>query len=87
MGVRSKSEYLKDIRIRYKYATKLQKKAILDEFCAVFTYNRKYAIRLLNTQTQSKTSPKRSKRGRKKIYDDPMIIDVLTDIWTAANLP
>ena len=50
MGMRSKFEYLKDIRIRYKYATELQKKTILDEFCATFTYNRKYAIRMLDTK-------------------------------------
>ena len=50
MGMCSKSEYLNDIRKRYKYATKSQKKIILDEFCATFTYNRKYAIRMLNTK-------------------------------------
>ena len=86
MGIRSKSEYLKDIRIRYKYATKLQKKTILDELCATFTYNRKYAIRLLNA-TETNGQKQLSKRGRKRIYDDPMIVDVLTHIWTRANLP
>jgi hypothetical protein len=29
MGVRSKYEYLKEIRMGYKYATKVQKKTIL----------------------------------------------------------
>jgi len=87
MGVRSKYEYLKEVLIRYKYASKVQKKTILDEFCATCNYNRKYAIRLLNTKEQTGKSKKLSKRGRKKIYDDPMIIKVLRDIWVAANLP
>ena len=87
MGVRCKIEYIKDIRIRYKYATKLQKMIILDEFCATFGYNRKYAIRLLNPRHQTNRSRQPLRRGRKKIYDDPMIVDVLTDIWTTANLP
>lgn len=33
---------------RYKNSTKKEKKTILDEFCAICGYNRKYAIRLLN---------------------------------------
>jgi hypothetical protein len=32
-------------------------------------------------------SKKTSKRGRRKTYDDPMILQVLTDIWVAGNLP
>ena len=87
MGIRSKSEYLKDIRIRYKYATKSQKKIILDEVCATFTYNRKYAIRMLNTKETAGSDKQLAKRGRKRIYGDPMIVDVLTYIWTKANLP
>jgi hypothetical protein len=87
MGVRSKYEYLKEIRMRYKYATKVQKKTILDEFCAICNYNRKYAIRLLNTKDTTQMSKKLSKRGRKKVYDDPMILQVIKDIWVAANLP
>jgi hypothetical protein len=73
--------------MRYKYASKVQKKTILDEFCAVCGYNRKYAIRLLSTKQKSRMERKLSKRGRKKVYHDPMIIQVLKDIWVAANLP
>jgi hypothetical protein len=87
MGIHSKSEYLKDIRRRYKYATKTQKKIILDEFCATFNYNRKYAIRMLNAKEMAGSDKQLAKRGRKRIYDDPMIVDVLTVIWTKANLP
>ena len=48
MDINGKREYLKAIRERYKNATKKQKRKILDEFCAVYEYNRKYAIRLIN---------------------------------------
>ena len=85
MGIKSRYEYLKEILLRYKYATRAQKKNILDEFCNTCGYNRKYAIRLLNSKNESR--PKKvSKRGRKTLYHDPLIAQVLTDIWVATNL-
>jgi hypothetical protein len=85
MSPLSKKEYLAKIRTRYKTASKKEKKLILDEFCKVCTYNRKYAIRLINsTPTVHRTTVK---RGRKKHYTDPLIKKVLRDIWVAANLP
>ncbi len=85
MGIKSRYEYLKEILLRYKYATRAQKKNILDEFCNTCAYNRKYAIRLLNSKNKSRPQ-KVSKRGRKKFYHDPLIAQVLTDIWVATNL-
>ena len=85
MGINSRYEYLKEILLRYKYATREQKKNILDEFCNTCGYNRKYAIRLLNSKNKPRLQ-KASKRGRKKLYDDPLIAQVLTDIWVATNL-
>jgi len=85
MGIKSRYEYLKEILLRYKYASRAQKKNILDEFCTNCGYNRKYAIRLLNSKNRSRPQ-KVSKRGRKKFYHDPLIAQVLTDIWVATNL-
>lgn len=85
MGINSRYEYFKEIRLRYKYATRAQKKNILDEFCDICGYNRKYAIRLLNSKNKSKQR-KASKRGRKKLYHDPLIAQVLYDIWVVSNL-
>lgn len=42
----SKHEYLFEIRERYLKSTKEQKQNILDVFCRVCPYNRKYAISL-----------------------------------------
>ena len=85
MSPHSKKEYLAKIRDRYKDASKKEKKLILDEFCKVCSYNRKYAIRLINSKSSAEKSP--AKRGRKKHYTDPMIKKVLTDIWIVTNLP
>ena len=48
MGKNARREYLNAIRHRYQKADKATKKAMLDEFCRVCGYHRKYAIRLLN---------------------------------------
>ena len=87
MSTTSKYEYLAAIQARYKKAKNIEKKMILDEFCTVCGYNRKYAIRLLNKKLTSSISSNLSNRGRKKIYDDPLIVEVLRDIWVATNLP
>jgi len=48
MGKNERQAYLKAIRLRYRRAGKKGKATILDEFCAVCDYHRKYAIRILN---------------------------------------
>ena len=53
-GAQRKKAYLEAIRQRYRKSNRDGEKRILDEFCTVCKYNRKYAIRLLNKQ-KSKT--------------------------------
>ena len=48
MSGKSRWDYLKAIYLRYKKVSKPLRARILDEFCQVCGYNRKYAIRLLN---------------------------------------
>jgi hypothetical protein len=86
MGMHSKRQYLQTIRLRYKYATRKQKSNILDEFCSVCGYNRKYAIWLENANGTKKTNIK-NKAGRRSIYDHPDILEVLMEIWKEAELP
>ena len=64
MSHSSKRQYLMAILERYQKSLKKEKKFILDEFCAICGYSRKYAIRLLNGQL---TLPI-SRRGRKSKY-------------------
>ena len=68
MGKNERQAYLKAIRLRYWQAAKKTKVTILDEFCAVCGYHRKYAIRLLNRR--GKPRPKR-RPERKPIYASP----------------
>ena len=44
----SRKDYLRKIHSRYQGASRSERGRILDEFCANCSYNRKYAIRLLN---------------------------------------
>ena len=48
MDKSERRSYLNAIRRRYRRASKAGKRVILDEFCAVCDYHRKYAIRLLS---------------------------------------
>ncbi len=48
MGHLSMELYLKQLRLRYKKASRLEKTKILEEFCETSGYHRKHAIRTLN---------------------------------------
>jgi hypothetical protein len=87
MGTATKYEVLCSIRTRYRSSSKIEKKVILDEFCATCHYNRKYAVRLLNSKTIQNKSKSLTKRGRKKQCMSPLISQVIQDIWIATNLP
>lgn len=77
MSPKSKREYLKRIRSRYLKASRKEKKVILDEFCQVCGYNRKYAIVLLLRGIRHK----KKRKGPHPIYDDPPIISALKYLW------
>jgi hypothetical protein len=73
MGGKSRWDYLKAIYSRYKKVSKPLRARILDEFCQVCGYNRKYAIRLLNGPVPHKPEVTTSKgrappMGRKSSY-------------------
>jgi len=84
MSRKEKRAYLKAIQSRYKKASRAQKSRILDEFCAVCGYNRKYAIRALS----KRPARVRRKPGRRPRYEADRIIGhlrnqipVRTDNW------
>jgi hypothetical protein len=85
MSKRAKKEYLKEIKNRYQQANKRQKEKILDEFCKVCNYNRKYAIRLLSKRIIKKK--KRKVVGSPGKYNKIEIYEFLRTTWKAANLP
>lgn len=88
MGNKAKREYLIAIRKRYQDAGRKTKKVILNEFCEVCGYNRKYAIRLLNkAATRFEGTLRRKRPGPKTRYHNPLILEVLQNLWRVMNLP
>lgn len=82
MVLRSRREYLEAIRLRYHRSSKKGKAVILDEFCSICGYNRKYAIRLL----RKKAGLSLKKRpGPRSIYNDERLLKSLKRIWFAAD--
>ena len=85
MGGKSRWDYLKAIYVRYQKISKPLRGRILDEFCQVCDYNRKYAIRLLNGPVPQK--PKTIvRKGRRSAYS-AKVISALAAIWEAAGYP
>ena len=84
MSQKSKWEYFKAIFSRYHKVTKAFRHLILNEFCQVCGYNRKYAIRLLNGPPPQQ--PKSHPHTRKRTYGHP-VISLLTAIWEASGYP
>lgn len=80
MSPAGKREYLEKIRPRYRKGSKGEKRVILDEFCQVCGFERKYAIRLLNRRKDLR----RKKPGPKRIYGSEEL-QVLKVIWLCAE--
>lgn len=81
MSLSEKRVYLEAIKRRYHLVSRDEKSKILDEFCAICGYNRKYAIRILK-----KRRPKRRcKPGRKPWYDPKTILEPLVAIWFSTD--
>ncbi len=80
MSGNSKREYLEKIRWRYRHCKKLGKGRILDEFCKVCGYHRKYALRLLRQRKAKnlKRPGPAPKYGRE-------VLEVLKTIWLASD--
>ena len=86
MSPQSKREYVEAVFLRYKRASRSEKSAILDEFCATCKCHRKHAIRVLR-KFKRFIKPKQKKRGRTPIYNKEAILKPLKLIWKASNLP
>ena len=82
MGKNERQAYLKAIRQRYRRAGKKAKATILDEFCAVCGYHRKYAIRLLNRRGKP---AKPRQPGRKPVYPSKELLIALKRLWFATD--
>ena len=77
-------EYLRAIYERYHRSSTAKKGPILDEFCRICDYHRKYAIRLLNGP-RPEAHP-RPRRSRGPSYGR-LVIQALAQLWEAAGYP
>ncbi|WP_188055698.1 integrase, partial [Oryzomonas rubra] len=83
MVLRSRQEYLEAIRSRYRRSSRKDKAAILDEFCAICGYNRKYAIRLL--KKDNAVASRKRKPGPRYVYHDERLLNALKRIWFSTD--
>ena len=83
MSHQLKREYLIVIRERYRNSSRGKKSLILDEFCHVCGYARKYAIAILNGHIDpSESRP----RGRQVKYTTEVVFH-LVRLWSAMGMP
>lgn len=90
MGGKFKMAYFKEIYERYQQAGRCLKQKILDEFCKVCGYNRKYAIHKLNGPPPKDqlyfAKNIQHRRQRPTIYSSETI-KLLIKVWQAAGYP
>jgi hypothetical protein len=84
MARQSKREYWRSIHKRYHQATRKEKTVILEEFCKVCGYNRKYAIWLLSRPLSHGTARRRAVSRRSVTYGKATIT-VLAKVWEASG--
>jgi len=80
MSTEMRRVYLETIRNRYRKSTKKEKSQILNEFCVVCGYARKYAIKILWGHVE----PRTHRPGPKRVYRSH-VIPHLIYFWTAMN--
>ena len=83
MARQSKREYLRSIHKRYRQGQRKEKTAMLEEFCRVCGYNRKYAIWLLSRPLSS-AAARRVVTRRSATYSQAAI-GVLAKVWEASG--
>ncbi len=83
MPIEARRQYLIAVIERYKKASRREKNTILNEFCQVCQYNRKYAIFILNAKKANGASGK-TKPGRPSKYKEDFAKS-LKEIWESTG--
>ena len=81
LSLATRRELIKAIADRYRAATRIEKKKILDEFIEVTGFHRKHAIRALRKVCEG---PVQEESERARLCDDGAI-QALTILWEAAD--
>lgn len=85
LSMNFKKTYTDQIRTRYLSANKYDKAKILDEYCNICNYNRKHAIRALNSADKQETRVPR--KGPRPQYPQEEILEPLAMIWIRSGRP
>ncbi len=81
MSKEATKEYTLKMREWYSaMLSKIAKSRVLDDFCLTTSYDRKYAIKLLN-----KKGIQRKKRGGRKVVYNQEVKDILYEIWIMSD--
>ncbi|MFH1260141.1 MAG: integrase [Elusimicrobiota bacterium] len=86
MEIKFKMAYFRGIYDRYHSVSSPVKTEILDEFCNVCGYNRKYAIRKLNKPPSGQRAAVVNNRRHSTKYEET-VVDIITKVWEAAGYP
>src|SRR5215831_12511069 len=85
MSRASRWEYFRAIYARYRGADRKSRQTMLDEFCTVTGYHRKYALRLLNgPPPERRRRPVSRKRAPRYSAG---LVSILAAVWAAAGYP
>ena len=84
LTMRQKQAITKELKMKYRKATKKKKNLMLDDFCSLTEYNRTYASRILRKEYVSCKSNKIEINKRKIIYDNN-VFSALVKVWIIAD--
>ncbi len=82
MNLQMRREFLISVREQYQQSDWLEKGKILDGFVAASGYDRKYAIKLLNSNNEMNRLPK---QRQSRVKYDKQVKQALVEVWYTAN--
>ncbi len=87
MSQRTKWEIWRATYEAYRKADRPAKRRLLDEFCRLCHYHRKYAIRLLNGTRPAVHRPVKTRRRTRSVTYSAHVVAILRQVWEAAGYP
>jgi hypothetical protein len=82
MSIQARKEMLTSIQIKYHAGNWKMKNKLLDGLIAATGYERKYAIKRLNSDV---TKAKQAKKSGRPVRYDQSIVNILEILWHASN--
>lgn len=80
LSMAERAAITREMAKRYRRASKKQRGLMLDELCALASYNRSYAARLLRARARGEPHRRGRRRGRRPTYDRQLMVP-LTKVW------